>query len=176
MIQEYNLQIGNGPTQYNPEADPRVSNEFATVIFSSKFVAKSLFSVSKVAFRFGHSQVHVEFRPWKNGQITGFPKPKPPPPAEPEHAFWVLSNNKYFNPYEFTTNEEGKGWINEVEGLINEKCPQADLRIENVLTNELFCERHVPEEIEKQCQCLKTVGGMDRCTSSPNKLVFQMME
>ena len=33
MMQEYNLQIGSGPTKYDPEADPRVSNEFATVSF-----------------------------------------------------------------------------------------------------------------------------------------------
>ena len=35
MMQEYNLLIGNGPTQYDPQRDPRVSNEFATVIFYS---------------------------------------------------------------------------------------------------------------------------------------------
>ena len=28
--------------------------------------------------------------------------------------------------------------MNEVEGLINQKCPQADLRLENSLTNSLF--------------------------------------
>ena len=38
----------------------------------------------------------------------------------------------------FTYNEGGKGWLNEIEGLINQKCPEADLRIENGLTNDLF--------------------------------------
>ena len=33
LMQEHNLQIGSGPTKYDPEADPRVSNEFATVSF-----------------------------------------------------------------------------------------------------------------------------------------------
>ena len=28
--------------------------------------------------------------------------------------------------------------MNEIEGLIKQKCPEVDLRIENVLTNELF--------------------------------------
>ena len=31
MMQEYNLEIGSGPTKYNQTRDPRVSNEFATV-------------------------------------------------------------------------------------------------------------------------------------------------
>ena len=89
----------------------------------------------KVAFRFGHSQVHNEFRPWINGQISGFPRT----PAARGHGFWLLNNGGFFaEPEKFTTNENGKGWLNEVEGLINQKCPQADLRIENVLTNELF--------------------------------------
>ena len=35
MMREYNLEIGTGPTKYDPKRDPRVSNEFATVIFSS---------------------------------------------------------------------------------------------------------------------------------------------
>merc|ERR1711874_305921 len=56
MMQEKNLEIGNSPTKYDPERDPRVTNEFATV-----------------AFRFGHSQVQHEFRPWIKGQISGFP-------------------------------------------------------------------------------------------------------
>ena len=41
-------------------------------------------------------------------------------------------------PETFITKEDGKAWLNEVEGLINQKCPEADLRVENVLTNELF--------------------------------------
>ena len=32
-MQEYNLKIDNGPTKYDPNRDPRVSNEFATVFF-----------------------------------------------------------------------------------------------------------------------------------------------
>ena len=32
MMQEKNLEIGNSPTKYDPERDPRVTNEFATVI------------------------------------------------------------------------------------------------------------------------------------------------
>ena len=31
MMEEYNLKIDNDPTKYNPDRDPRVSNEFATV-------------------------------------------------------------------------------------------------------------------------------------------------
>ena len=31
MMQEYDLHIGSRPTKYNPNIDPRVSNEFATV-------------------------------------------------------------------------------------------------------------------------------------------------
>ena len=31
MIEEYDLKIDNGQTKYNPEQDPSVSNEFATV-------------------------------------------------------------------------------------------------------------------------------------------------
>ena len=88
-----------------------------------------------MAFRFGHSQVHHEFRPWINGQISGFPGS---PPAR-GHPFWLLNVAGFFQPPEtFTTNENGKGWLNEVEGLINQKCPEADLQIQNVLTNELF--------------------------------------
>ena len=33
MMQECNLEIGSGPIIYNQTRDPRVSNEFATVIF-----------------------------------------------------------------------------------------------------------------------------------------------
>ena len=32
MMQEKNLEIGKSPTKYDPDRDPRVSNEFATVI------------------------------------------------------------------------------------------------------------------------------------------------
>ena len=31
MIEEYDLKIDNGQTKYNPEQDPSVGNEFATV-------------------------------------------------------------------------------------------------------------------------------------------------
>ena len=31
IIEEYDLKIDNGQTKYNPEQDPSVSNEFATV-------------------------------------------------------------------------------------------------------------------------------------------------
>ena len=150
MMKEYNLEIGSGPTKYNPQADPRVSNEFATVfqIWSPSS------TVTQVAFRFGHSQVQNEFRPWVDGKLSKIPpQTKDDPPAP--HPFWVASNNFYFNPAPFNSNEGGKGWINEVEGLINQKCPEADLRIENVLTNELFNDRGSADGSRKA-----RVGGM----------------
>ena len=115
----------------------------------------------QVAFRFGHSQVQHEFRPWINGKISGFPFPGGNPAAKlpngkenETHPFWIISNNFFFNPKNFTANEDGKGWLNEVEGLINQKCPEADLRIENVLTNELFgAYEHKPITVRE-------VGGM----------------
>ena len=61
-------------------------------------------------------------------------------------------------PETFITKEDGKAWLNEVEGLINQKCPEADLRVENVLTNELFS-RHRAEGIQGRqggiCDCVK---------------------
>ena len=121
-----------------------------------------IFFVSKVAFRFGHSQVQHEFRPYINGKISGFPGSQAEKlPNGKKHPFWIISNNFYFNPAPFTSNEEGKGWLNEVEGLIHQKCPEADLRIENVLTNELFGERyqkHIRDTFKEKR--LKKVGGM----------------
>ena len=109
-----------------------------------------------MAFRFGHSQVQSEFRPFVNGKIS-----KRGPNAPSDHPFWILSNNAYFEPAQFTSDpEEGKGWINEIEGLINQKCPQADLRIENVLSNTLFGERFGFEEQKKHPGRFKEVGGM----------------
>merc|ERR1711974_187834 len=35
----------------------------------------------------------------------------------------------------------GKSWLNEIEGLIEQKCPEVDLRVENSLTNELFTKK-----------------------------------
>ena len=85
----------------------------------------------QVAFRFGHSQVQNEFRPWINGQESRRR-------TDGQHAFWILANNFFEGSDNFVYNEQGKGWVNEVEGLINQKCPQADLRLENSLTNSLF--------------------------------------
>ena len=56
MMQEYDLLIGNGPTQYKPQRDPRVSNEFATV-FLAALAALYLTLVSdslSATFEFGH--------------------------------------------------------------------------------------------------------------------------
>ena len=55
-----------------------------------------------------------------------------------EHPFWVVGAQYFRGSKAFTYNEGGKGWVNEIEGLINQKCPEADLRIENGLTNDLF--------------------------------------
>ena len=81
-----------------------------------------------------------EFRPWINGKISGFPNsPAELLPNGGKHPFWLMNLRGFFEePGSFITNDDGKGWLNEVEGLINQKCPEADLRIENVLTNELF--------------------------------------
>ena len=45
IIEEYDLKIDNGQTKYNPEQDPSVSNEFATV---------SSFATDKC-----HSRIHT---------------------------------------------------------------------------------------------------------------------
>ena len=111
----------------------------------------------KVAFRFGHSQVQNEFRPWINGQESRRP---PRPPNRIDHPFWILSNNAFFVPDQFTSNEEGKGWINEVEGLIHQKCPEVDLRIENVLTNGLFGKVEGAKEAQGIPSRLSKVGGI----------------
>ena len=92
--------------------------------------------MTKVAFRFGHSQVQHEFRPYVNGTIALFPKGMPPDTID-DHRLWLLSI-KYFVVDEFNIGQGGKSWMNEIEGLIKQKCPEVDLRIENVLTNELF--------------------------------------
>ena len=122
----------------------------------------------QVAFRFGHSQVQHEFRPWINGRPSAIPtqENQPPGPARlpdgTEHGFWIISNNIFFDPKRFTHNEQGKGWLNEVEGLINQKLPQADLRIENVLTNELFLEHNFTQ--------YKIVGGIRSDNQTSQKL------
>ena len=109
-----------------------------------------------MAFRFGHSQVQHEFRPWINGKRSGFPGTGPDKlPNGGEHPFWLLHLKGFFEkPETFITNDDGKGWLNEVEGLINQKCPETDLRIENVLTNELF------GEYAKNPLKLNKTGGM----------------
>ena len=113
-----------------------------------------------MAFRFGHSQVQHEFRPWINGKRSGFPGTGPDKlPNGGEHAFWLLHLGGFFEkPEKFITNDDGKGWLNEVEGLINQKCPEVDLRIENVLSNDLFS-RHrdggVAGRLGGICNCRK---------------------
>ena len=99
------------------------------------------FSLIKVAFRFGHSQVQHEFRPYINGTIAIFPRDSD---TVNDHSIWLLSTN-YFqiggnNSFKFIIGQGGKSWLNEIEGLIKQKCPEADLRVENALTNELFAE------------------------------------
>ena len=104
------------------------------------------FSLIKVAFRFGHSQVQHEFRPYINGTIAAFPSPTP---NINDHSLWLLSTN-YFqvggidSAFKFIIGQGGKSWLNEIEGLIKQKCPEADLRVENALTNELFAEGRNP--------------------------------
>ena len=119
--------------------------------------------VIQVAFRFGHSQVQHEFRPWINGKPSGRSGTSEAKlPDNEEHPNWILSNNNYFNPAKFVQIEKGKAWINEVEGLIHQKCAQADLRLENVLTNELFLKHNSdPPNVT-----LNRTGGMRQLLKS----------
>ena len=133
MMHDYRLNIGNDPTKYNPQTDPRVSNEFSTV----KISFNDLISLFKVAFRFGHSQIQHEFRPYVNGTRAIFPKKGDNDGHNDDHRLWLLSFG-YFQIANFNIGQGGKSWLNEIEGLIKQKCPEADLRIENSLTNELF--------------------------------------
>ena len=139
MMQKYRLNIGNGLTKYNPKTDPRVSNEFSTV--NKTF--HHLILLFKVAFRFGHSQIQHEFRPYVNGTKAINPQAEDGDNID-LHRRWLLSFG-YFQIDKFNIGQGGKSWLNEIEGLIKQKCPEADLRVENSLTNELFLKQIRPK-------------------------------
>ena len=101
---------------------------------NSPWVILFIILLFKVAFRFGHSQIQHEFRPYINGTKAIFPRAGD---TVDDHRLWLLSFT-YFRTDPFNIGQGGKSWLNEIEGLIKQKCPEADLRMENALTNELF--------------------------------------
>ena len=66
MIEEYDLKIDNGQTKYNPEQDPSVSNEFATV--SSFAIDKCHSRTLKATDYFYHLKSESQVAKDKNGK------------------------------------------------------------------------------------------------------------
>ena len=78
-------------------------------------------SFAAAAFRFGHSLVQSVFRgvtqPWRLG--------------------------KFYADSRFAFKDNGHGYVNELEGLSQQPCQKADLRISEQLTHELYCNNKV---------------------------------
>ena len=83
-------------------------------------------SFAAAAFRFGHSLVQSVFRgvnqPWRLG--------------------------KFYADSRFAFKDNGHGYVNELEGLSQQPCQMADLRVSEQLTHELFCNNKVCNHLQ----------------------------
>ena len=73
IIEEYDLKIDNGQTKYNPEQDPSVSNEFATVSSFAFDKCHSRIRTFKATDYFYHLKSESQVAKDKNGKKNLYP-------------------------------------------------------------------------------------------------------
>ena len=147
FMTKYHLNLPTsqtGTSKYNAGVDPTVFNEFATF-----------------AFRFGHSLVPNLFKTSSK-------------PQELDHRFCILKDN-FFKSEEFVFGPDfsGKAWKNLILGISQSQTKKMDSKMENSLTNFLFC--------GKNCDFRKGFGqdlaarniqrGRDHCRSGGCKMM-----
>ena len=83
--------------------------------------------------RFGHSMVQSVFRgtnqPWRLG--------------------------KFYSDARFAFKDGGQGYANELEGLSEQACQRADLRVSEQLTQKLYCNNKVTFAIRLRIMIIK---------------------
>ena len=114
MMEEYGLNLPpvSGTTTYDKTVNPGIFNEFATF-----------------AFRFGHSLIPDFFKPAKK-------------PLETTPNICPLKDT-FFKVEECVLGKDlsGKAWQNLILGISTSQSPPMDAKIEETMSNFLFCEK-----------------------------------
>ena len=112
IMGQYNISLPeSGSTSYDNTVSPNIFNEFATF-----------------AFRFGHTLVPNFFNPSKS-------------PIRTESNLCPLKDNFHnFEQFVLGSDFSGKAWENLLHGISNTESPHYDAKLNDHLTNFLFCE------------------------------------
>ena len=122
------LGLDHEDCAYKEQVDSGILNSFAAAAFrcvhfplTFALGSKDTTKFSYCIFRFGHSMIQSVFRgtnqPWRLG--------------------------KFYSDARFAFKDGGHGFANELEGLSEQACQKADLRISEQLTQKLYCNNKV---------------------------------
>ena len=113
------LGLTHDECAYKEQVDSGILNSFAAAAFRSAHFLKNI--TIPCVFRFGHSMIQSVFRgtnqPWRLG--------------------------KFYSDARFAFKDGGHGYVNELEGLSEQACQKADLRVSEQLTQRLYCNNKV---------------------------------